>query len=251
MESTARSPEAPTEFGPIPVVLAVDVEPDGKPAGRDDRVYLDGLATTISWLDGLRPRLEAATRRPANFAWFLRMDPQIETLMGRAAGVADLAAPQMDRLRQMGDGLGLHTHAGRWDATRHRWIVDHGDPIWIEHCLRTPSMPIRANTASSAGSIGLATGGPAPRRSTSWRSWERPWICRLSPANAGRDGSTCRPRRPGRYPRMAASGRFLKRIAIAAFGSCRSPPPIPGRRCHLSGAWHGAFDSSGSRCTDH
>src|SRR5687768_8756460 len=97
---------------PIPVVLAIDVEPDGKPVRARESIRLSGLKATVSWLDELRPRLEAATGRPANFAWFVRMDPQIEQLAGRPTAVAELASSQLDRLRLKGDGIGLHTHAG-------------------------------------------------------------------------------------------------------------------------------------------
>ncbi len=132
---TAFEPIGPN--GSIPVVLAIDVEPDGKPHGRRDPIRVDGLAATVAWLDGLRPRLEAATGQPANVAWFVRMDPQIEAMGGHASAIVDLARPWLDRLVQRGDGIGLHTHGGRWDEAAGSWLVDHGDPGWMEHCTRT------------------------------------------------------------------------------------------------------------------
>ena len=39
---------------------------------------------------------------------------------------------------------GLHTHVGRWDAVSGRWLVDHGDPTWIEHCVRTAFLAYEA-----------------------------------------------------------------------------------------------------------
>jgi hypothetical protein len=121
----------------IPVVLAIDVEPDGKPAGADDPMVMDGFRATAEWLEALRPRLEAATGHPVGFAWFLRMDPQIETLGGRADALARAVLPELEELRRRGDGIGLHTHGGRWDPVNKRWLVDHGNPAWIEHCVRT------------------------------------------------------------------------------------------------------------------
>ena len=98
---------------------------------------VDGFHATVEWLETLRPRLEAATAQPVQFAWFVRMDPQIAQLSGRADAVAKAVLPQLLELRRRGDGIGLHTHAGRWDAAIRRWLVDHGDPAWVEHCIRT------------------------------------------------------------------------------------------------------------------
>lgn len=121
----------------IPAVLAIDIEPDGRPTTADHPIELGGFHATVEWLGELRPRLEAATSHPVQFAWFVRMDPQVAQLGGRADAVATAVLPQLLELRRRGDGIGLHTHAGRWDAANRRWVVDHGDPAWIEQCLRT------------------------------------------------------------------------------------------------------------------
>jgi hypothetical protein len=117
-----------------PVVLGVDVEPDdrGRPPGG---VAVDGFHATLEWLEGLRPWLAEATRAPVSFAWYVRMDPQIAWLTGRPDGLARTIMPALERLRRVGDTIGLHTHAGRWDGRR--WVADHGDPAWIERCVRT------------------------------------------------------------------------------------------------------------------
>jgi hypothetical protein len=121
----------------VPVVLAIDIEPDGKPSSSDDPIVLDGFRATVEWLEELRPNLTRATGRPVHFAWFLRMDPQIESLGGTADALAVAVLPELMELRRRGDGIGLHTHAGRWDGVARRWLVDHGSPDWIEHCVRT------------------------------------------------------------------------------------------------------------------
>jgi len=118
-------------------VFGIDVEPDGKPTGARDAIGLDGFSACVAWLEDLRPRLEDATRRPVQFTWFLRMDPQIESLGGRPDALAVRVLPELERLRARGDTLGLHTHAGRWDVQRDEWVVDHGDPAWVAHCIRT------------------------------------------------------------------------------------------------------------------
>jgi hypothetical protein len=121
----------------IPAVLAIDVEPDSKPNGPSDPMRMDGLHATLEWLEDLRPQLALATGRTVNFAWFVRMDPQIARLGGRADSMTALIAPELRELRRRGDGIGLHTHFGRWEATPGRWVVDHGSRTWVEHCLRT------------------------------------------------------------------------------------------------------------------
>lgn len=122
---------------PVPIVLGVDVEPDSRTLVPGDRLALDGFAACVTWLENLRPRLEDATGRPVRFTWFLRMDPQIEALTGGPDALAASILPGLRRLQSRGDALGLHTHAGRWDAARRRWVVDHGDPAWVAHCART------------------------------------------------------------------------------------------------------------------
>lgn len=138
MVTAARASSSPaTSSGRIPVVLAVDVEPDGKPAGAHDPIVVDGFRATVEWLEQLRPRLAEASGHPVGFAWFLRMDPQIETLGGRADALARAVLPELRELQRRGDGIGLHTHLGRWDDANRRWLVDHANPTWIEHCVRT------------------------------------------------------------------------------------------------------------------
>jgi len=121
----------------VPIVFGVDVEPDVRPTGARDAIGLEGFAACVAWLDDLRPRLEDATGREVSFTWFLRMDPQIEALGGQSAALAIRILPALERLRGLGDTLGLHTHCGRWDAEGNGWVADHGDPGWVAHCVRT------------------------------------------------------------------------------------------------------------------
>jgi hypothetical protein len=123
--------------GEVPIVFGVDVEPDVRPTSATEPMGLDGFAACIDWLEALRPRFAEVTGKPVNYSWFVRMDPQMEVLGGSADSLAVRAFPQLDRLRSGGDKVGLHTHAGRWDRDRDAWIVDHGDPDWVAHCIRT------------------------------------------------------------------------------------------------------------------
>jgi hypothetical protein len=121
----------------IPFVLAIDVEPDGRPARPGSGLPLDGIARTDTWLSALRPRLEDATGRPVSFAWYLRMDPQIAALAGSPGALVAAIRDRIDEWSARGDRLGLHTHAGRWNARVARWVVDHGNERWIRHCLHS------------------------------------------------------------------------------------------------------------------
>ncbi|MGH2418669.1 MAG: hypothetical protein ACRDFY_10085, partial [Candidatus Limnocylindria bacterium] len=121
----------------VPIVFGVDVEPDVRPTTAKDSLGLDGFAACIGWLEELRPRFEDVTGRPVNYSWFLRMDPQIKVLGGSPEALAENAFAHLERLRGRGDTIGLHTHAGRWDPGGGEWIVDHGDPAWVAHCIQT------------------------------------------------------------------------------------------------------------------
>ncbi|MEK6335951.1 MAG: hypothetical protein AABM67_13550 [Acidobacteriota bacterium] len=65
------------------------------------------------------------------------MDPQIEHTFGLSWWVAKRYREAINQLELAGDEIGLHTHAWRWEAGMHRWIADHGDQKWINHCIRS------------------------------------------------------------------------------------------------------------------
>ncbi|MCI0344121.1 MAG: hypothetical protein L0221_01575 [Chloroflexi bacterium] len=119
----------------LPAVLAINIESDGRIGGPGSGVAAAGLVQTWSWLGALRPRLEDATGRAVRFAWFVRMDPQIALQAGRGDGLVAAAPAVFEAIAVAGDSVGLHTHAGRWDAARRRWVADHGDGAWVDRCL--------------------------------------------------------------------------------------------------------------------
>jgi hypothetical protein len=120
----------------VPVVLCIDVEPDGlqAPDPHDPKPW-QGFEQTAEFIEGLRPALSDATGDTANVNWFLRMDPQIETVYGSPSWVVDTYARQLTTLRSHGDVVGLHTHASRWREGSSDWLIDHGDQAWIDHCV--------------------------------------------------------------------------------------------------------------------
>src|SRR5437868_5280222 len=96
----------------------------------------DGFERLAEFLNGCRVDLERFTGAAVNFSWFMRMDPQIERTHGSAAWVARRYPEAILKLEGAGDEIGLHTHAWRWDESAARWVIDHGDQSWIDHCLR-------------------------------------------------------------------------------------------------------------------
>lgn len=117
-----------------PVLICVDVEPDVREVELDARADWEGFEESFRLFDGLRPRAEDAAGAAARFNWFLRMDPQVAVAYGSAGWAAERYGARLEKLRAAGDELGLHTHA--WRRAGGRWVTDHGDQAWVEHCVR-------------------------------------------------------------------------------------------------------------------
>lgn len=121
----------------IPVLLCVDVEPDQVEVSRDRPQPWFGFERMLGYIRELRPRLAEATGAAVRLNWFLRMDPQVAQSYGSARWVADTYRSALTELRAAGDTLGLHPHAWRWQESTGRWLADHGNPGWVEECMRT------------------------------------------------------------------------------------------------------------------
>jgi hypothetical protein len=121
----------------LPVVVCIDVEPEGRAIDPDDRADWRGFESACDYFSALRPRLAAATRAPVHFSWFVRMDPQIERVYGSAAWAAIRYAELLRRLEDAGDEIGLHLHFWRFDDAAYRWFSDFADQHWIDHCVET------------------------------------------------------------------------------------------------------------------
>jgi hypothetical protein len=123
----------PDDAGAIPVVLSVDVEPDGTGHDLTADGRWDGVAATRAWVDEIRERTTARTGRAARVSWFLRCDPQVEELFGRTASVE--ADPQLvPTARDNGDELGLHVHGWRRRPDG-SWVDDYRDDAWLDECI--------------------------------------------------------------------------------------------------------------------
>jgi hypothetical protein len=130
------SREGPTGE-PLPIVLCVDVEPDLRVVDPARPVDWLGFERSVEDLAAFRSRFENATGRPARFAWFLRMDTQIEEVYGAAEWVAIRYAPLVRAVEAAGDAIGLHVHPWLWDGRAGAWVVDYADWRWGARCVRT------------------------------------------------------------------------------------------------------------------
>lgn len=119
----------------IPVIVCIDVEPDERQLDGRSRKDWDGFERTLESFEGLRSKLERATRAPVTFSWFLRMDEQIKQTYGSYSWVVERYGRNIHELGVAGDELGLHTHSWRWNGPGGKWIADYADQSWICHCL--------------------------------------------------------------------------------------------------------------------
>jgi hypothetical protein len=128
----------------MPVVLAIDVEPDDPEFAPRRHAPWAGFLSCLELFSEIRERLGRATDLPVHLTWFLRMDPQITVGYGSPAWAAETYSAQIDLLRDAGDEIGLHTHAWRLDRARQGWVADVADESWVEHCARSSFAAYRA-----------------------------------------------------------------------------------------------------------
>src|SRR5687768_5134629 len=123
--------------GHIPVILAIDVEPDGLFIDPQNPVPWRGFERSVEYFRAFRAGVEQRSQRPVHFTWVFRMDPQIEETYGSAEWAGEQYASLVSQLAADGDAFGVHPHAYRWHPQDRCWIVDHGNNAWIERCLET------------------------------------------------------------------------------------------------------------------
>jgi hypothetical protein len=126
-----------TDSSKIPVILAVDVEPDEFFVDRTHPKPWSGFEFSHEYLKDLRNKLEDSTGHNVHFCWSLRMDPQVAIAYGSSTWVADRYAAFLEEYRSNGDDLGIHVHTYRWSDSRSGWLDDCGNPEWVTECLES------------------------------------------------------------------------------------------------------------------
>jgi hypothetical protein len=121
----------------IPVILALDVEPDDPEFMPNSRAPWLGFEAAVDLFAAIRERLARSTGCDVHLSWFVRMDPQIAQGYGSATWFVEQYSTEIDALRSAGDEFGLHTHAWRLSADGTSWIADLGSDAWLEECVTT------------------------------------------------------------------------------------------------------------------
>ncbi|MBI1977959.1 MAG: hypothetical protein HYS55_04340 [Candidatus Omnitrophica bacterium] len=119
----------------IPIILCIDVEPDGFFIDRTKKEPWKGYEVCYEFFRELRPRLAAATGSSAYFSWFHRFDPQIAETYASPTWAIEEYPKFLEAFKKEGDEFGIHTHAYRWLENQNRWIADHGNQEWINYCV--------------------------------------------------------------------------------------------------------------------
>jgi hypothetical protein len=129
----ARLAWSPAE--PVPVVLCIDCEPDPRMVDPTAPPPLDGYRLVHEHFAVWREHAEEVTGAPVHLNWFFRMDPQIATTYGDPGVFVERHPELLDRVRDAGDGLGVHPHAWRWDESLGTWVGDLADAAFVGECL--------------------------------------------------------------------------------------------------------------------
>jgi hypothetical protein len=121
----------------IPIILCIDLEPDIRMLDPKKPLPWKGYEQTYELFRSLRSKIMHSTGSPVHFSWFFRMDPQVAQVYGSATWPVTQYPKIIEDLRTQGDELGLHVHLYRWDQALNNWVIDHGNPLWVEHCIRS------------------------------------------------------------------------------------------------------------------
>jgi hypothetical protein len=119
----------------VPVLLLIDVEPDGFFIDRTKKAPWAGFERALEIMADLRPLLAQKTSRTAHFTWLVRADPQVAETYHSSAWAFEYYRDALTELLAAQDEVGLHVHAYRWDAQGNCWIEDYGNQAWVNHCI--------------------------------------------------------------------------------------------------------------------
>src|SRR5512145_1855206 len=119
----------------IPVILAVDVEPDPFQVRRDAREPWLGYEVIHPYLTKIRERLQDATGSPVHYTWAFRMDPQVAEAYDSPTWAADRYSDLVRESLDRGDEPATHVHGYRWIEEKNAWLEDLGNQVWMDECL--------------------------------------------------------------------------------------------------------------------
>ncbi|MBI4357832.1 MAG: hypothetical protein HY584_00910 [Candidatus Omnitrophica bacterium] len=121
--------------GKIPIMMCIDVEPDGFFIDRTKPLPWKGYEGAYHYFSELRPRLEALTDSPVHFNWFYRLDPQVAETYGSPEWPITNYPKLVEDFLKAGDEISLHSHAYRWEKKINNWIEDLGNQKWVNYCV--------------------------------------------------------------------------------------------------------------------
>jgi hypothetical protein len=143
-----------------PLIVSVDVEPDGLFIDRHDPRPWLGFEAALEGMERIRAAAGETTGRSARFSWKLRMDHQVEATYGTAAWPVERYHAAFERLFGQGDDVGIHVHPFRLIPGTDTWVADFSDPAWVAECIESSVAAFR-----SAFGIG-------PRTASMGHNWQ-------------------------------------------------------------------------------
>ncbi len=120
----------------IPIILCIDVEPDGFFIDKTKLLPWRGFEALHQLFNSFRKPIKEATGEKAHFLWSYSLDPQVEKTYGSAAWPLTHYSQITADLETQGDELGLHPHAYRSLPQKNNWIEDRADQNWVNHCTQ-------------------------------------------------------------------------------------------------------------------
>jgi hypothetical protein len=122
---------------PIPVVVCIDCEPDPRMIDPSAPPDFDGFRLTHEFFRRWRDRAAEITGAAVPLNWFVRMDDQVARCYGSPGAFPERHPAIFEEIRDVGDGLGIHPHAFRWDEDRSTWFGDFASSTWLLENLGT------------------------------------------------------------------------------------------------------------------
>lgn len=119
----------------IPIIMCIDVEPDGLFIDRAKPLPWRGYEGAYEFFAELRPKLSQMTGAPVHYSWFYRIDPQVAETYGSPDWPITHYPKYVEDFMRHGDSIGLHIHAYRWEEKINNWVDDRDNQKWVNYCV--------------------------------------------------------------------------------------------------------------------